>query len=1197
MKVYLYTRGGDYKENVTNDINLKFFLFEKIKYDEDNNPIIPELGENKKLIKYNNKVIGIANYDTNARLEYNTLQLGISYGDLSKNVITPQISYYNKNKGVDGVDSSNVNLNTFITYQKLRINEVDKIHKIKIFDESYTLYTRKNSEYTYNDVLIDKNVCIGDTLNVDNTVEFEEYGSNMYMDSDEAEWCILREVVDENGEVKIVEKENNKLKVEKEDVNPEDSTIELQVKLYGATATVKVKVMKKELTRIAVTTKPDKTSYIEGQSFNLKGMQITAYYNNNTNKLIYGYSILDTDINNLTVGKTSITIRYTEDGITKKTTQAITVAEKELTRIEVTNSPTKTSYIEGQNFNKKGMKITAHYNNETSEEISEYTITDGENLSTGKTSITISYTKGEITKTTTQEITVSAKKLTGIVVTNTPAKTSYVEGQNFDDTGMVITASYNNGTSEEISGYTITNGTNLSTEQTSITISYTEGEVTKETEQAITVEEKKLTRIEVTNKPDKTVYKEGQDVDIKGMIITAYYNDETNKTTTGYSVTNGTNLKKEQTSITIKYKEGGITKQTTQAITVLEKELTGIAVTNSPTKTSYIEGQSFNKKGMVITASYDDGTSGEVIGYSLLNIDNLEAGQTSITISYTEGEVTKTTTQEITVSAKKLTGIAVTNGPTKTSYVEGQDFDATGMKITASYNNGTSKAVTGYTITNGTNLSTEQTSIIISYTEREVTKETEQAITVVEKELTGIAVTHKPDKTSYIEGQDVDIKGMIITAYYNDETNKTTTGYSVTNGTNLKKEQTSITIRYTEGGITKKIEQEITVAEKVLTGIEVTNGPTKTDYIEGQNFDETEMVVTASYNNGKSKAVTEYTIINGMNLKKEQTSITISYTEGEITKETTQEITVAEKVLTGIVVTHKPDKTSYIEGQNVDIKGMVITAYYNSGNRKTVTGYTVINGTNLKKNQTNITIRYTEGEVTKEVTQTIIVEEKVLTQIEIKENPTKMEYYVGEKLDLTGLVIMLTYNDEITEEITEGYTVDVTKLEEAGEKEVKITYLKEELILKVSVIEEKLIVDIKEMDEEKNEGITYLSTTTQNMTEEQLKSKFETNGDITIEAKGANGEIGTGSIIKISKNEETKEYTLVIIGDLTGDGILDDRDLLRLARYGAGLDKNLTEAYLKASNVVKDEALGDDRDLLKMARILVGLDSIINNAD
>lgn len=81
------------------------------------------------------------------------------------------------------------------------------------------------------------------------------------------------------------------------------------------------------------------------------------------------------------------------------------------------------------------------------------------------------------------------------------------------------------------------------------------------------------------------------------------------------------------------------------------------------------------------------------------------------------------------------------------------------------------------------------------------------------------------------------------------------------------------------------------VEEDFIESIEITTPPTKTKYIEGENFDETGMVVTAKYNSGKSEVITDYIITNGIDLKTNQKSITISY-EGKTVE---QPITVEKK--------------------------------------------------------------------------------------------------------------------------------------------------------------------------------------------------------------------------------------------------------------------------------------------------------------
>ena len=274
-------------------------------------------------------------------------------------------------------------------------------------------------------------------------------------------------------------------------------------------------------------------------------------------------------------------------------------------------------------------------------------------------------------------------------------------------------------------------------------------------------------------------------------------------------------LKEGSTIINIETLDENISKTINLKVTK-EKTLTGILVTTAPSNTSYIEGQNFDSSGMKVTATYNDGTSKEITDYTITDGNNLTLGKTSVIISYTENGITKTATQAIRVVAKTLTGIKVTTAPSDTSYIEGQNFDSAGMKVTATYDNGDTKEITNYTITNGNNLELGTTSVIISYTENGVTKTTTQLINVVAKKLTGIAVTTAPSNTSYIEGQNFDASGMKVTATYDNGTSKEITDYTIKDGNNLSLGKTSVTISYTENGITKTTTQNITVTEKVI---------------------------------------------------------------------------------------------------------------------------------------------------------------------------------------------------------------------------------------------------------------------------------------------------------------------------------------------------------------------------------------------
>ena len=250
------------------------------------------------------------------------------------------------------------------------------------------------------------------------------------------------------------------------------------------------------------------------------------------------------------------------------------------------------------------------------------------------------------------------------------------------------------------------------------------------------------------------------------------------------------------------------------------------------------------------------------------------------------------------------------------------------------------------------------------------------------KRLEKIQVTTAPTKIDYIEGQDFDKTDMVVTATYNNGKSNEVSNYKVTNGKNLQMGSTEVTISYTEDGITKLTSQSITVEKKRLEKIQVTMAPIKIDYIEGQDFDEAGMEVTATYNNGKSNKIMNYSVTGGMNLQESTNSVTISYVENGITRSTSQNITVEKKRLEKIQVTIPPTKIDYIEGQDFESAGMKIKAIYNDGKTKIVngddTGLTVIDGENLTTDIKTVIIRYTENGVTQETTQTITVELKAL---------------------------------------------------------------------------------------------------------------------------------------------------------------------------------------------------------------------------
>ena len=166
-------------------------------------------------------------------------------------------------------------------------------------------------------------------------------------------------------------------------------------------------------------------------------------------------------------------------------------------------------------------------------------------------------------------------------------------------------------------------------------------------------------------------------------------------------------------------------------------KLVSIAITTPPAKTTYVSGETFNPAGMVVTATYSNGATLKATGYSFSPDTALTDGTTSVTIEYTEGGVTKTAEQAITV-VQRLESIAITTQPTKTTYEYGDSFQSAGMVVKATYSDGATASVTGYSCS-PTVLSTVGTqTITVSYTENGVTKTATTSVTVNRKTISAV---------------------------------------------------------------------------------------------------------------------------------------------------------------------------------------------------------------------------------------------------------------------------------------------------------------------------------------------------------------------------------------------------------------------------------------------------------------------------
>ena len=186
----------------------------------------------------------------------------------------------------------------------------------------------------------------------------------------------------------------------------------------------------------------------------------------------------------------------------------------------------------------------------------------------------------------------------------------------------------------------------------------------------------KMESLTIATPPNKTVYKSGETFDPTGMVVVANYGEGLMANVTGYTVSPSV-LTDGVSKVVITYTEGRITKTATVAVTV-KKVLVSIAITTQPAKTVYQYQESLDPTGMVVTATFSDGSTAAVLDYTYPTTNFSTLGRQVMKLEYTYEGVTKSTDLVVTVQGKTIsvptqTNIPTYNGSDKTPSWNGYD--------------------------------------------------------------------------------------------------------------------------------------------------------------------------------------------------------------------------------------------------------------------------------------------------------------------------------------------------------------------------------------------------------------------------------------------------------------------------------------------------------------------------------------------
>ena len=664
----------------------------------------------------------------------------------------------------------------------------------------------------------------------------------------------------------------------------------------------------------------------------------------------------------------------------KTATNTIDVEAYDYVTNSLITAPVKVEYKYNENLNLAGGKLDYVWkvgkttNNKLSD--SNVTVTGYDKTHIGTQTITVSrtfnYTLSDgttIPDTITQTFEVEVTNLAKAITITAPTKSVYEHGDSLDLTGSKIVVTHEDGTEEDVAmtadmikesdGSNVkmspnaSDYTNNSLTKT-LVIEYTQDNITETINYPITINNT-VSSIAMGTNPNKTTYNLGDtsyDLTNGTIIVTrkAGNTETVNLTDNGVTLTPLSDLTGAGGTKTVQVTYEG--KTTSFNINVVNG-ITGMVVT-PPTKTTYEHGDSLDLTGGKITITYADHTTQDVDVTANMVTDKATGTAVNMSPNASEynsnNEVTKTLTISYTKDGQNITkdytikitnpinAITIGQSP-RTNYNLNDSTTGVGGTLTVTRKAGntetvniTDAMVSGLDTTTAGNGKTAT----ITYESKTVNYQYN-----VKDNITGMTIT-PPTKTKYNHGDNLDVTGGKVTITYASGTTQdvplTASMIKESDGSNVNMSPASynstqkvtkqLKIDYTQDGVSQSANYTIDIINN-LVSIAIQGKP-QTEYNLNDNLQQgLSILITRATGVPEAMAVTSNMITGFDTTTVGQKTATITYTENGITKTTTLNYEVKDKVKSISVGTAPKGDQKYNEP--LDLAGATINVVKGSG--------------------------------------------------------------------------------------------------------------------------------------------------------------------------------------------------------------------------------------------------------------------------
>ncbi len=295
-------------------------------------------------------------------------------------------------------------------------------------------------------------------------------------------------------------------------------------------------------------------------------------------------------------------------------------------------------------------------------------------------------------------------------------------------------------------------------------------------------------------------------------------------------------------------------------------------------------------------------------------------------------------------------------------------------------------------------------------------------------------------------GADIAVGGKLnkdavnVTARYSDGSSKKITDFTLSNLDSSSAGAKTVTVTYVEHNVKQTAEITVNVVSNQptaqLQSITATYGGG--DLHTGDVVDKSLVTVVATYSDGSSKSVTDFTLGSVDTSSVGDKTVTVTYSEQNTTVQNSFTVHVtgpAKATLTRITAEYTGGNLQI--GAAVDANSVNVTAFYSDDTSKSVTDFVFGEMDTSTVGTKEITVYYTEQDVTQSATFSVEVVSFSLVEITAQYNGGSVA--LGGKLDRTQLTVTAKYSNGLTESVTD-YQLETYDTSSAGEISVTVTY-------------------------------------------------------------------------------------------------------------------------------------------------------------